>query len=125
MTGIELLRQIRARWPDTLRIILSGYSDVNTIITAVNEGEIYKFISKPWEHERLLSAIMSAITKQPVGGAGEAASSAVNDSSRAGGRRKTKSSAPHFTPACGAWSGSGAKPKIRNLTTIGPWPGRT
>lgn len=53
MTGLELLREVRQRWPNTLRIILSGYSDVNTIIAAVNEGEIYKFISKPWDDEEI------------------------------------------------------------------------
>lgn len=53
MTGVELLREIRQRWPDTLRIILSGYSEVSTIIAAINEGEIYKFISKPWNDEEI------------------------------------------------------------------------
>jgi len=61
MTGIDLLREVRRRWPDTLRIILSGYSEVNTIIAAVNEGEIYKFLTKPWNDEELKLHIRRAI----------------------------------------------------------------
>lgn len=61
MTGIELLRQIRSRWPDTVRIILSGYSQVSAIIAAINEGAIYKFISKPWNDEELKLHIRRAL----------------------------------------------------------------
>lgn len=53
MTGVEFLREVRTRWPDTLRIILSGYSEVSAIIAAINDGEIYKFISKPWNDEEI------------------------------------------------------------------------
>ena len=66
MSGIDLLRQIRLRWPGTLRIILSGYSDVNTIITAINEGEIYKFISKPWNEEELKLHVRRALEQQEL-----------------------------------------------------------
>lgn len=61
MTGVELLREIRKRWPNTLRIILSGYSEVDAIITAVNEGEIYKFISKPWNDEGIKLHVRRAL----------------------------------------------------------------
>jgi CheY-like chemotaxis protein len=60
-TGIELLREVRKRWPATLRIILSGYSDVGTIITAVNEGEIYKFLTKPWNDEEIKLHVRRAL----------------------------------------------------------------
>ena len=53
MTGLQLLREIRRRWPETVGIILSGYTEVNTIIRAINEGEIYKFLTKPWNDEEL------------------------------------------------------------------------
>jgi CheY-like chemotaxis protein len=66
MTGIELLREIRARWPDTVRIILSGYSDVSTIIAAVNEGEIYKFITKPWNDEEIRLHVRRAIEQHEL-----------------------------------------------------------
>jgi DNA-binding response OmpR family regulator len=53
MTGIEFLREVRHRWPESIRIILSGYSEVDTIISAINEGAIYKFLTKPWNDEEL------------------------------------------------------------------------
>ncbi len=61
MTGTELLREIQSRWPDTVRIILSGYSEVNAIIAAINEGWIYKFITKPWNDEEILLSVRRAV----------------------------------------------------------------
>ena len=61
ITGVELIHEIRERWPSTLRLILSGYSEVNSIIAAINEGEIYKFISKPWNDEELKLHVRRAI----------------------------------------------------------------
>jgi response regulator RpfG family c-di-GMP phosphodiesterase len=61
MTGTELLREIQNRWPDTVRIVLSGYSEVNAIIAAINEGWIYKFITKPWNDEEILLSIKRAV----------------------------------------------------------------
>ncbi len=61
MTGIELLHEVRRRWPDTIRIILSGYSAVQTIIAAINEGAVYKFMSKPWNDEELKGNIRRAL----------------------------------------------------------------
>ncbi len=53
MTGAELLRKVRDRCPDTIRIILSGYSEVHAIIDAINDGAIYKYLTKPWNDEEL------------------------------------------------------------------------
>lgn len=66
MTGVELLREVRDRWPDTLRIILSGYSEVSTIIAAINEGEIYKFISKPWNDEEIKLHVRRALEQHEL-----------------------------------------------------------
>ena len=66
MTGVELLREVRQRWPDTLRIILSGYSEVSTIIAAINEGEIYKFISKPWNDEEIKLHVRRALEQHEL-----------------------------------------------------------
>ncbi len=63
MTGIELLGEIRHRWPDTMRVILSGYSAVQTIIEAINQGAVYKFLSKPWNDEELKGNIRHALTQ--------------------------------------------------------------
>jgi type II secretory ATPase GspE/PulE/Tfp pilus assembly ATPase PilB-like protein/FixJ family two-component response regulator len=48
MTGAELLKQVKAKWPGTIRIMLTGYADVDAVMGAVNEGAVYKFITKPW-----------------------------------------------------------------------------
>jgi len=61
MSGTELLKEIQDRWPDTVRIVLSGYSEVNAIIAAINEGWIYKFITKPWNDEEILLGIRRAV----------------------------------------------------------------
>ncbi|MEO0514031.1 MAG: response regulator [Planctomycetota bacterium] len=53
MTGAELLRKVRDRSPDTIRIILSGYSEVHAIIDAINDGAIYKYLTKPWNDEEI------------------------------------------------------------------------
>ena len=48
MTGVELIKKVKEISPDTLRIILSGHSDMDAILDAVNHGEAYRFILKPW-----------------------------------------------------------------------------
>jgi len=48
MNGLEFLRLVKEQYPETVRIILSGISEVVTIIQAINEGDIYKYITKPW-----------------------------------------------------------------------------
>ncbi|PSS60606.1 phosphohydrolase [Ensifer sp. NM-2] len=60
-TGIQLLAQVRERWPETVRILLTGYSDLVAIIGAVNEGEVYRFINKPWDQSELRNVIASAV----------------------------------------------------------------
>jgi len=60
-TGIELLSQVRARWPETVRVLLTGYSDLVAIIGAVNEGEVYRFLSKPWNQTELREVIAEAV----------------------------------------------------------------
>jgi len=53
MTGIEFLKIVREKYPDVMRVVLSGYADIETITAAINEGQIYRFISKPWNDEEL------------------------------------------------------------------------
>jgi DNA-binding NtrC family response regulator len=61
MTGAELLREVRTRHPDSVRIILSGYAEFQSVLAAVNEGAIYKFLTKPWEDEVLLQTVQEAV----------------------------------------------------------------
>lgn len=53
MNGSDLLSQIKVKHPDILRLILSGFADVASIIDAINEGEIYRFLAKPWNDNEL------------------------------------------------------------------------
>jgi two-component system response regulator HupR/HoxA len=51
MSGLELLRVVKVKYPHIVRLVLSGYTQVTTLLTAINQGEIFKFITKPWKLE--------------------------------------------------------------------------
>ena len=53
MTGVEFLQKVKERSPETVRVILSGYADAGMILEAINKGEVYRFLSKPWNDEEL------------------------------------------------------------------------
>ena len=61
MTGIELCAEIRERWPETIRMIISGYTDSDDLIAAINDGGIYQFISKPWQPDEVISKLRNAV----------------------------------------------------------------
>jgi type II secretory ATPase GspE/PulE/Tfp pilus assembly ATPase PilB-like protein/FixJ family two-component response regulator len=61
MTGAEMLKRIKETWPDTIRIMLTGYADVNSIMGAVKDGAVYKFITKPWNDEDLRLTVSLAL----------------------------------------------------------------
>lgn len=60
MDGIEFLRQVKELHPNTVRMVLSGYTDINTVTKAVNRGHIFKFLTKPWNDEELRTTIAEA-----------------------------------------------------------------
>lgn len=60
MPGIELLKQVKEISPLTVRILLTGYADLNAVVESVNTGEIFRFIEKPWNNERLKKTIETA-----------------------------------------------------------------
>lgn len=60
MTGTEFLAEVKKEFPDTIRIILSGYTDVDVVINTINEGNIYKFFHKPWNDQSLILEIRQA-----------------------------------------------------------------
>ena len=66
MSGLELLQEIKKEQPQAVRILLSGYTDFNVLAEAINEGEIFKFIAKPWDNNRLLSAIDDAFHRRDL-----------------------------------------------------------
>ena len=60
MTGVEFLRQVKGLYPDTVRMVLSGYTELQSITDAINEGAIYKFLTKPWDDDQLRALISEA-----------------------------------------------------------------
>jgi len=63
MNGAEFLGLSREIAPHALRILLTGYSDINATIDAINRGGAYRYISKPWDNDELLQAIRDSIAK--------------------------------------------------------------
>lgn len=59
-SGVDFLKQVRERWPDTVRIILSGYTETEDIIAGINAAGIYQYITKPWHPESLLLSVRAA-----------------------------------------------------------------
>lgn len=66
MSGVELMKQVRRRYPDTVRILLTGQADIPDLMAAVNEGEIYRFFSKPWNDQELCVAVAQALAHRAV-----------------------------------------------------------
>lgn len=60
MQGVDFLVKVREKWPESVRMVLTAYTDVDAIIDAINRGNVYKFIYKPWEKEDLLLTILNA-----------------------------------------------------------------
>ena len=60
MTGVEFLASIIDKFPEPIRILLTGYSDIQAVIDAVNKGQIYHYLSKPWNEENLKMVIDKA-----------------------------------------------------------------
>ena len=56
-TGIELFSKIKEIDPSTVRILLTGYSDINVVISALNQGLCWKYVTKPWDHDELVSLL--------------------------------------------------------------------
>jgi response regulator RpfG family c-di-GMP phosphodiesterase len=59
-TGVEFLREVKQLYPKTMRIVLSGYTELESVTNAINEGAIYKFLTKPWDDDLLLKNIREA-----------------------------------------------------------------
>jgi response regulator RpfG family c-di-GMP phosphodiesterase len=60
MTGIEFFESILDKFPEPIRILLTGYADINAVIDAINKGQVYKYFSKPWNEEELRHNIEKA-----------------------------------------------------------------
>ncbi len=59
-SGVEFLRRVRSQWPDTVRLILSGYTEAEDIISGINDAGIWQYLLKPWHPDQLLLTLKSA-----------------------------------------------------------------
>ncbi len=66
MSGIEFLQKAKVIAPDTVRIMLTGYADLEAVIDAINKGEVFKFITKPWDDNELVDMVLSSIDRYEV-----------------------------------------------------------
>jgi len=60
MTGVELLRRARGECPQAIRIVFTGYADIKAVIDAINQGQIYRYLTKPWDPDELLAVLRQA-----------------------------------------------------------------
>jgi signal transduction histidine kinase len=61
MTGVELLRQVKAIRPETTRLLFTAYADIRTVIDAINQGHVFRYLAKPWEPEELQAIVRQAV----------------------------------------------------------------
>jgi diguanylate cyclase (GGDEF)-like protein/PAS domain S-box-containing protein len=66
MTGVDFLRRAKELYPDTVRIVLSGYTELKSVTDAINEGAIYKFLTKPWDDDQLRGHIAEAFRRKEL-----------------------------------------------------------
>jgi len=63
MTGVEFLERVLEKYPDPMRILLTGYADMGAVVDAVNKGKIFHYLAKPWNEEELNITIKRAYDK--------------------------------------------------------------
>lgn len=61
MNGAQFLQKVNEKWPDTVRILLTGYAEIEATIDAINKGHIYRYIAKPWEDNDIVLSIQHAL----------------------------------------------------------------
>ncbi len=66
MSGAQFLQQVADRWPDTMRILLTGYADMDSTIEAINKGSIYQYLSKPWDDDDFRIILRHALEKREL-----------------------------------------------------------
>lgn len=64
MSGAEVLEQVRLKHPETIRILLTGYADISSTIAAINRGEIYRYIDKPWNEDEIVLTVKQALERK-------------------------------------------------------------
>jgi response regulator RpfG family c-di-GMP phosphodiesterase len=64
MNGAQFLEKVRDKWPDTVRILLTGYAEIAATIDAINKGQIYRYISKPWDDHDIVLVVRLALQQK-------------------------------------------------------------
>ncbi len=64
MDGARFLEQVRASWPEVVRILLTGYADISSTVAAINRGEIYRYIAKPWDDNDIQLIVRDALAQK-------------------------------------------------------------
>ena len=60
MTGVQLLNRIKSEHPNAMRLIFTGHADIKAVIDAINQGNVFRYVTKPWDPEVLLDALRKA-----------------------------------------------------------------
>ena len=63
MTGVQFLKHIRGQHPDAIRLLFTGYADIRAVIDAINQGNVYRYITKPWDPDELQTVIREAVER--------------------------------------------------------------
>lgn len=63
MSGVELLANIRGEYPSVVRVLLTGYSNIDHVIDAINEGHVYRYVSKPWDPAEFKSVVRQSFAR--------------------------------------------------------------
>jgi response regulator RpfG family c-di-GMP phosphodiesterase len=66
MDGAQFLEQVFVRWPDTKRILLTGYADTSATIAAINRGKIWRYVAKPWNDDELIVTVQQALAHREL-----------------------------------------------------------
>jgi signal transduction histidine kinase len=66
MSGVEFLHKVRDQHPDTIRLLFTGYADIRAVIDAINQGNVYRYITKPWDPDELQTVIREACERHDL-----------------------------------------------------------
>jgi diguanylate cyclase (GGDEF)-like protein len=82
MSGVEFLTGVRELYPQTVRMVLSGYADLDSVMDAINRGAIYKFLTKPWDNEALRAEVLEAFRHYELAREKEHLAKEIQDANR-------------------------------------------
>lgn len=66
MSGVEFFDQVKSEFPDAIRLLLTGYADIHSVIAAINDGHVFRYIAKPWNPEELDTIVGEAFVKHDL-----------------------------------------------------------